>query len=65
VQYRVLIDGAPPGESHGSDLDAQGFGTLDGPRMYQLIRQSVGITERLFEIEFLGPGVEVFAFTFG
>jgi hypothetical protein len=30
-----------------------------------LIRQSAPITDRLFEIEFLTPGIEVFAFTFG
>ena len=34
-------------------------------RLYQLIRQSGSITDRLFEIEFLDSGVEAFAFTFG
>jgi hypothetical protein len=33
--------------------------------MYQLIRQQRPITDRQFEIEFLDPGVEAFAFTFG
>jgi hypothetical protein len=33
--------------------------------MYQLIRQPGPIVDRLFEIEFLEPGVEVFDFTFG
>jgi hypothetical protein len=33
--------------------------------MYQLIRQSKPIADRQFEIEFLDPGVETFAFTFG
>ena len=33
--------------------------------MYQLIRQQGPITDRLFEIEFLEPGAEGFAFTFG
>ena len=34
-------------------------------RTYQLIRQPAPITERVFEIEFLDPGVELFCFTFG
>jgi len=34
-------------------------------RLYQLIRQSKPIADRQFEIEFIGPGVEAFAFTFG
>jgi hypothetical protein len=33
--------------------------------MYQLIRQPHPIADRLFEIEFLDPAVEVFVFTFG
>jgi hypothetical protein len=33
--------------------------------MYQLIRQPKPVEDRLFEIEFLTPGIEVFAFTFG
>ncbi len=37
----------------------------DQPRMYTLIRQSSPIVDRLFEIEFLDPGIEVFVFTFG
>ena len=65
VRFRVLIDGQPPGAAHGTDLDAQGFGTLDQQRMYHLIRQPMPIDDRQFEIEFLGGGAEVFAFTFG
>jgi hypothetical protein len=33
--------------------------------IYQLIRQPNAIVDRLFEIEFLDPGVETFSFTFG
>jgi thiol-disulfide isomerase/thioredoxin len=65
VRFRVLIDGQPPGASHGIDVDNTGAGTVDQPRMYQLIRQSGPITDRLIEIEFLDPGAEVFSFTFG
>src|ERR1700689_1594696 len=64
VRYRVLIDGKPPGASHGLDVDSQGNGTVTGPRLYQLIRQPKPIVERQFEIEFLDPGVQVFSFTF-
>jgi thiol-disulfide isomerase/thioredoxin len=65
VRFRVLIDGEQPGAAHGSDVDDQGHGTASEQRLYQLIRQSKPIADRLFEIEFLDPGVEAFAFTFG
>jgi thiol-disulfide isomerase/thioredoxin len=65
VRFRVLIDGQPPRTAHGIDVDEQGIGTVTEQRLYQLIRQPKPITDRQFEIEFLGSGVEVFAFTFG
>ena len=64
-RFRVLIDGQAPGADAGSDIDAQGVGRIDQQRLYQLIRQSGAVRERTFEIEFLDPGVQVFAFTFG
>ena len=65
VRFRVLIDGKPPGAAHGIDIDDQGNGTVSEQRLYQLIRQPMPIADRQFEIEFLDPGVEAFAFTFG
>jgi len=65
VRFRVLIDGNPPGAAHGGDIDAQGNGTVSEQRMYQLLRQPKRIADRLFEIEFVDPGVEAFVFTFG
>ena len=65
IRFRVLLDGRPPGTSHGSDVDEQGNGTATEQRMYQLIRQAKPIVDRLFEIEFLDPGVEAYVFTFG
>jgi len=65
VRFRVLIDGRPPGAAHGIDVDDQGNGTVTEQRLYQLIRQPMPIADRQFEIEFLGPGVEAYAFTFG
>jgi thiol-disulfide isomerase/thioredoxin len=65
VRFRVSIDGRPPGASHGVDIDADGRGTVDAPRMYQLIRQHGPIADRQFEIEFIDPGSQVFVFTFG
>jgi hypothetical protein len=64
-RFRVLIDGRPPGSAHGSDVDDQGHGTVNEPRMYQLIRQSGPITDREIEIQFLEPGAAAFDFTFG
>ena len=65
VRFRVLIDGQPPGAAHGADVDDQGNGTVTQPRLYQLIRQPGPITEHTFEITFLDPGVQAYAFTFG
>lgn len=65
VRFRVRIDGKPPGEDHGMDTDADGNGTVTDERLYQLVRQSQSVAERQFEIEFLDPGAEAFAFTFG
>ena len=65
VRFRVLIDGQPPGAAHGIDVDEQGNGTLTEQRLHQLIRQPKPIADRLFEIEFLDPGAEAYAFTFG
>ena len=65
VRYRVLIDGKPPGDDHGVDTAADGTGVVEGQRLYQLVRQHGPVTERTFEIQFLDPGVQAFAFTFG
>ena len=65
VRFRVFIDGQPPGSAHGMDVSDSGNGTLTEPRLYQLIRQPTPIADRLCEVEFLDPGAEAFAFTFG
>ncbi|KWF08703.1 cytochrome c biogenesis protein DipZ [Burkholderia pseudomultivorans] len=65
VRFRVTLDGAAPGDAHGSDTDAQGYGTVSGQRLYQLVRQPGAIADRTFAIEFLDPGVDAYAFTFG
>jgi thiol-disulfide isomerase/thioredoxin len=65
VPFRVLVDGEAPGDAHGLDVDEQGNGTLTQQRLYQLIRERGSITDRTFEITFLAPGVEAYAFTFG
>jgi thiol-disulfide isomerase/thioredoxin len=65
VPFRVLVDGEPPGGDHGLDVDEQGHGSLSQQRLHQLIRQGGSITDRTFEIAFLAPGAEAYAFTFG
>ena len=52
ARFRVLLDGQPPGEAHGVDVDGQGGGTVSEQRLYQLIRQPGPVTERTFEIAF-------------
>src|SRR5262245_57236567 len=65
VRFRVRVDGQPPGAAHGTDVDDQGKGTVTEQRLYQLVRQPDAVTERTFEITFLDPGVQAYAFTFG
>jgi thiol-disulfide isomerase/thioredoxin len=65
VRCGVFIDGQPPGEAHGSDVDRDGNGTVTQQRVYQLIRHPGRITDRTFEITFLDPGAQAYAFTFG
>jgi thiol-disulfide isomerase/thioredoxin len=65
VRFQVRIDGAAPGADHGEDVDADGFGTVRGERLYQLVRQRGPVADRSFEIRFLDPGVRAYAFTFG
>ncbi|SCK32194.1 Cytochrome c biogenesis protein CcdA [Variovorax sp. HW608] len=65
VHIRVTLDGHPPLADHGSDINAQGEGIIDRQKLYQLIRQAAPDKDRIFEIEFLEPGAEAYAFTFG
>jgi len=65
VPFRVRVDGAPTGDAHGGDIDEEGHGTVVQQRLYQLIREPGPITDRTFEITFLEPGAEAYAFTFG
>jgi cytochrome c biogenesis protein CcdA/thiol-disulfide isomerase/thioredoxin len=65
VRFRIRIDGSAPGEDHGGDTDEKGDGVVKEHRLYQLVRQKGKVEDRTFEIEFLNPGVQVFAFTFG
>ena len=65
VRFRVTLDGAPPTGANGTDVDADGNGALDEPRLYQLIRQREPVDDRTFEIAFEEPGVQAYVFTFG
>ncbi|MBF6041220.1 cytochrome c biogenesis protein DipZ [Pseudomonas sp. P154a] len=65
VRFKVLIDGKAPGDAHGTDVAPDGSGRVNSQRLYQLVRQSGGVTDRTFSIEFLDPGVSAYAFTFG
>jgi thiol-disulfide isomerase/thioredoxin len=65
VRFRVQLDGQPPGEGHGADIDGDGNGTLAQQRVYQLIRQPGPVADRTFEITFREPGAQAYCFTFG
>jgi thiol-disulfide isomerase/thioredoxin len=65
VPFQVLLDGRPPGDAHGIDVDEDGSGTLSQPRLYQLIRRRTSIDDSTLEIGFHAPGAEAYVFTFG
>jgi thiol-disulfide isomerase/thioredoxin len=65
ARIAVKLDGQPPGDAHGLDVDESGEGAVDEPRMYQLVRQRGAVDQRTCEITFLDPGVRAYVFTFG
>ncbi|HEY0179316.1 MAG TPA: cytochrome c biogenesis protein DipZ [Dokdonella sp.] len=65
IPFRVLVDGRPPGDDHGVDVDADGVGTLGEQRMYQLVRLRGGAQDHRIDVEFGADGAEVYALTFG
>ncbi|WP_421362346.1 cytochrome c biogenesis protein DipZ [Agrobacterium rosae] len=65
IRFQVTIDGKAPNGDHGMDVDTDGNGTITEQRLYQLIRQSGPVEDHTFEIRFLDPGPEAYAFTFG
>jgi thiol-disulfide isomerase/thioredoxin len=65
VRFKVMLDGAAPGENCGVDTAPDGSGEIREPRLYQLIRQKGAIVDRTFEIEFLDAGGNALDFTFG
>jgi thiol-disulfide isomerase/thioredoxin len=65
VPFRARVDGQAPDGDHGVDVEEDGSGKVSQQRLYQLVRQQGPVRERTFEITFLTPGVEAYAFTFG
>jgi Thioredoxin like C-terminal domain len=65
VRFVVTIDGEAPAAFHGVDIDADGNGVVTAQRLYQLVRTSGAVVDHTFEIRFLDPGVQAYAFTFG
>ena len=65
IPFRVLLDGLPVGSNRGTDVGPDGRGVVDHEGTYQLIRQAGPIDDRVCEIEFAGPDLEAYCFTFG
>jgi thiol-disulfide isomerase/thioredoxin len=65
LPFRVLLDGEPPGDAHGLDVDARGDGSLVEPRLYQLVRRPGVVEDRTVEVRFGAPGAEAYVVTFG
>jgi hypothetical protein len=65
VRFSVRLDGQPPADARGIDVDAAGRGVVAEPRLYQLVRRPGAVSETTFEITFEDPGVRAYVFTFG
>jgi hypothetical protein len=65
VRFRVKIDGQSAGSESRRGYRRAREGKITDQRLYQLIRQKNAIEDRTFEIEFLDPGAQAYAFTFG
>ena len=65
IPFRIFLDGEAPGTAHGGDVDASGSGTMTNHRLHHLLRQPEPVTDRVFAIEFLAAGAEVYLFSFG
>ena len=65
ASFVVRLDGEPPETDSGIDCDDLGAGTINAPRMYQLVRQRRPLRQRTFEITFLSAGATAYVFTFG
>lgn len=65
IPFRVSLDGAAPGRSHGVDVDEDGRGVLGDGRLYQLVRTVGLVRPRTLEVAFDRAGAEAYAFTFG
>jgi thiol-disulfide isomerase/thioredoxin len=65
IPFRVFLDGDPVGDARGTALNDDGTGTVREQNTLQLVRQRGTVTDRVFEIEFLEAGAEVFCVTFG
>ena len=65
VGFQVRVDGEPPGDVRGLDVDGDGNGTVAEERLYQLVRQPGNDSDRTFEITFEDSRVQAYVFTFG
>jgi thiol-disulfide isomerase/thioredoxin len=65
VRFRVRIDGGPPGDARGVDVDERGEGIAADRDLHQVVRQRGVVREHTLEITFLDPGVEAYVLTFG
>ena len=65
IPFRVYLDGEPVADAAGTDVDADGRGTVRDQKTYQLVRRPGPIDTALVEVEFLEAGVEAYCFTFG
>jgi len=62
---RIYLDGKLISENDSGEDVNNGIVTIDSDRLYNLIDLKNGPSEHNLKIEFITPGIEAFAFTFG
>jgi hypothetical protein len=55
IRFRVKLGGAPPGKDRGSDVDADGWGSVRDARLYQLVRQTGAIDDQVSPAQLVPP----------
>ncbi len=65
VRVKVLIDGQPAGDRAGADVDSDGYATISGDSLYELIADPKGVGTHTIELQIEKPGLKAFTFTFG
>lgn len=67
TDFKLLLDGKPPGPWHGEDVSEGGEGRVQSHKLYRLLNLTPELAPKphQLEIEFKDGGAEAYSFTFG